>query len=136
MTVLIEPFPPWLRDAHRFVDRETQVSQFIPPADVLVTDDGVTVHMDIPGVAADRVEVELDNDVLTVRGERPYPYGDKPGAVQRIERGFGRFERTLRVPRGLDPETIEASMTNGVLTLKLPKPETPTPRKIEIASST
>ena len=76
MTALVEPFTPWMRDANRFVDSETQVTPFVPPADVLVTDDGVTVHMDVPGVPPDALEIELENDILTVRGERPYPYGD------------------------------------------------------------
>jgi HSP20 family molecular chaperone IbpA len=52
--------------------------------------------------------------------------------VRSIERGFGRFERSIRVPRGLDPEAIEASLSDGVLTLRIPKPETMRPRRIEI----
>ena len=78
MTALVEPFAPWLRDSNRFVDSETRVTRFVPAADVLVTDDGATVHMDVPGVERDALEIELENDVLTVRGERPYPYGDNP----------------------------------------------------------
>jgi HSP20 family protein len=132
MTVLIEPVAPWLRDRNRFVSSDTQVRPFVPPADVLVTDEGVTVHMDVPGVRAEDLDVELENDILTVRGDRPYPYGDSGGVVRRMERGFGRFERTLRVPRELDPNAIEASVTDGMLTLRLPKPEAPKPHRIEI----
>ncbi|MGB9186256.1 MAG: Hsp20 family protein [Solirubrobacteraceae bacterium] len=51
------------------------------------------------------------------------------------ERGFGRFERSIRVPRGLDPDAIEASLSDGVLTLRIPKPETMRPRRIEIKGS-
>ena len=133
MTALTEPFPPWLRDLNRFFNSEGTASAFTPPADVLVDDDGVTVYMDVPGVGSDHLDVELENDMLTVRGERPYPYGENgDGAVRRIERGFGRFERALRVPRGLDPDAIEASLTDGVLRLRVPKPESLKPRKIEI----
>jgi HSP20 family protein len=133
MTALVETTTPWLRDINRFIDRETGVGRFVPPADVLVDDDGVTVYMDVPGVGSDQLDVELENDMLTVRGERPYPYGeDGNGAARRIERGFGRFERSLRVPRGLDPDAIEASLTDGVLHLRIPKPESLKPRKIEI----
>jgi HSP20 family protein len=133
MTVLIEPFPPWMRDPNRFSSSETQVPAFVPPADVLVTDDGATVYMDIPGVAPADIEVELDNDTLTIRGERPYPYaGENGAAVRRTERGFGRFERSLRVPRSLDPGAIEATMTDGVLMLRLPKPESLKPQRIPI----
>jgi HSP20 family protein len=133
MTALTEPFPPWLRDLNRFFNSEGTVSAFVPPADVLVDDDGVTVSMDVPGVGSDHLDVELENDMLTVRGERPYPYGENGDrAVRRIERGFGRFERSLRVPRGLDPDAIEASLIDGVLHLTVPKPESLKPRKIEI----
>jgi HSP20 family protein len=106
----------------------------MPPADVLVTDDDVTVYMDVPGVGADKLEIELENDMLSVRGERPYPYETSDGdrVWRRIERSFGRFEREIRVPRGLDPEAIEASLVDGVLTLRIPKPEPLKPRRIEI----
>ncbi len=72
MTALKEPFPPWLRDLDRFFNSDGTASAFVPSADVLVDDDGVTV----PGVGSDHLDVELENDMLTVRGERPYPYGE------------------------------------------------------------
>jgi HSP20 family protein len=131
MSALVEPTTPWLRDINRFVNRETRVDPFVPPADVLVDDDGVTVHMDVPGIPRDRLDVELVNDTVTVRGERPYPYGDG-AAVKRVERGFGAFERTLRVTDELDPTRIDAAMQDGVLTLRLPKSEARKPRRIEV----
>jgi HSP20 family protein len=134
MSTMVEPFAPWLRDLNRMFTTENRVSAFVPPADVIVTDEGVTVYMDVPGVDRGQLEIELENDVLTVRGERPYPYAghDGDGGVRRIERGFGRFERSLRVPRGLDPTSIEAALTDGVLTLRLPKPESLKPHRIEV----
>jgi HSP20 family protein len=133
VTALTEPFPPWLRDLNRFLNTDGRVSAFVPSADVLVDDDGVTVFMDVPGVSSDQLEIELENDTLTIRGERPFPYGGNGDrGMPRIERGFGRFERSLRVPRGLDPDAIEASLTNGVLRLRIPKPESLKPRRIDI----
>jgi HSP20 family protein len=90
--------------------------------------------MDVPGLSADSLEIELDNDVLTVRGERPFPYSTNGGeaAVRRIERRFGRFERSLRVPRGLDPASVQAELADGVLTLRIPKPEALKPHRVEI----
>jgi HSP20 family protein len=137
MAALTEPLPPWLRDLNRFLSSEGAASSFLPPADVLVDDEGVTVYMDVPGLTADQLAIELENDVLTVRGERTYPYGgDGERAARRIERAFGRFERSLRVPRGLDPNAIEASLTDGVLRLRIPKPESLKPHKIPIHGST
>jgi hypothetical protein len=86
MTMLTEPHAPWLRDLNRLFTGEGAVTSFIPSADVLVSADGVTVYMDVPGLSADSLEIELDNDVLTVRGERPFPYSTNGGeaAVRRI----------------------------------------------------
>ncbi len=133
-TTLIEPFTPWLRELGQVLHDQRTVGAFVPPADLLVDDDGVTVYMDVPGLRSDNLEIELENDVLTIRGDRPFPYAqdDGRGPVRRIERGFGRFERTLRVPRGLDPEAIDAGLADGVLTLRIPKPETMRPRRVEI----
>jgi HSP20 family protein len=133
MTTLIEQSPPWLRDLNRFLGSQGAPSSFNPPADVLVNDAGVAVYMDLPGVSPDQLEIELENDVLSVRGERPYPYGaDDGGMTRRIERSFGQFERSLRVPRGLDPGSIEASLANGVLSMNIPKPESLKPHKIQV----
>jgi HSP20 family protein len=109
---------------------------FVPAADVVVTDDDVTVYMDVPGLTADDLAIELREDVLTVTGERPMPYQtDEQGQVwQRIERGFGKFERVLTLPKGLDPDAISASLDNGVLTLQIPKPQERKPRRIEITT--
>jgi HSP20 family protein len=134
MAIIMEPIAPWLRDLNRFLTQEGGINTYVPPADVLVDDDGVAIYMDMPGVTRESLEIELDNDILTVRGERQVPYGEGDGGAgpRRIERTFGRFERSIRVPRGLDPESIEASLADGVLRLRIPKPETMKPRKIEI----
>jgi HSP20 family protein len=124
-------------ELHRLL--QTDGNAFSPPADVLVDDEGVTVHMDVPGLHADNLEVELERDVLTVHGARPFPYGPDNGdktSWRRIERPFGRFERSLRVPPGLEPDAIAATLSDGVLTLRIPKPEELKPRRIEIAEAT
>ena len=134
MTTFTEPITPWLRDLNRLF-ASGGVSGFMPPADVIVGPEDVTVHMDVPGVRSENLEIELENDVLTVRGERRYPYGEQDDRTwRRLERSFGSFERDLRVPRGLDPDAIEASLADGVLTLRIPKPEPLKPRRVEIRS--
>jgi HSP20 family protein len=139
MTTLFEPFSP-LFEFSRELDRtfgRNALRSYFPAADVVVTDENVKVYMDVPGLAVDDIEIELVDDVLTIRGERAYPYaaGEHGAHVwQRLERGFGKFERTVRLPSGLDPDAIEASIDNGVLTLRLPKPEEHKPRRIEITT--
>jgi HSP20 family protein len=135
MAILMEPVAPWLRELNRLFTTEAGQSAFMPPADVLVTQDAVTVYMDVPGMHAGDLEIELENDTLTVRGERAYPYDDSAqGVWRRIERGFGRFERSLRVPAGLDPARVEANLADGVLTLNVPRPQAPQPQRIPIES--
>jgi HSP20 family protein len=136
-TTLVEPFAPWLRELGQVLNNQGTAGAFVPPADVLIDDDGVTVYMDVPGLRSENLDIELENDILTVRGERPFPYTRENGRgpVRTIERGFGRFERTLRVPRGLEPDSVEASLSDGVLTLRIPKPETMKPRRIEIKAA-
>jgi HSP20 family protein len=130
MAMVWEPVAPWLRDLNRLMTNDG--TAFVPPADVIVTEDGVQVFMDVPGLRPEDIEIDLQNDVMTVRGERPWPYGEGEGAWRRIERGFGRFERSLRVPRGLDADQIQASLSDGVLSLWIPKPESLKPRRISV----
>jgi HSP20 family protein len=102
-TTMVEPFAPWLRELSQVLHNQA-VGAFVPPADLLIDDDGVIVYMDVPGLRSENIEIELENDVLTIRGDRPFPYDreESSGPARRIERGFGRFERSIRVPRGLD----------------------------------
>jgi HSP20 family protein len=139
---LFDPFAPLFevtRDVDRRLGRWPLAPSFLPAADVVVTDEDVTVMMDVPGLKADDLQIELVDDVLTVRGERPLPFGasagdQQGGAWQRVERGFGRFERILRVPRDLDAGQISADMADGVLTVHIPKPEARKPRRIQIGT--
>jgi HSP20 family protein len=141
MPFLFEPFVPLVelsREMNRaLAGNSAAIRSFVPAADVIVTQDEVTVNMDVPGLTVDDLSIELEGDTLTVRGERAFPYarGEDDGRMlQRLERGFGTFERVLRVPSGLDADAITASMADGVLTLHMPVPEARKPRRIEIAT--
>jgi HSP20 family protein len=108
---------------------------FVPPADLIVSDEAVTVTMDAPGLNANSLEIELTGEILTVRGERPYPQLNR-GSTQwyRMERGYGMFQRILQVPKGLDPDAVTASIADGVLTIHVPLPEARKPRRIQITN--
>jgi HSP20 family protein len=137
VSLLMEPFGPlaeFQRDFSRLVGGGTTPA-FLPLADVRVTQDDVMVRMDVPGMTADDLEIELQEDVLTIRGERKDPWrgGETDnGTWHRVERAFGRWERSLRLPAGLDPDAIEANLADGVLTMRIPKPEPLKPRRIAI----
>jgi HSP20 family protein len=133
---LMEPVAPWLRDLNRFFTTQggAVAAPFMPAADVIVSDDSVRIEMDVPGLRAENLEIELENDLLTVRGERPFPYAGQEyeRTWRHIERAFGRFERSIRVPRGLDPDSVEAALTDGVLGVRIPKPASPQPHRVQI----
>lgn len=134
---MFEPFAPLIEFSRDRAYAGEQARSFVPAADVVLTDEDVTVVMDVPGLKADDIDLELRDDILTVRGERPMPQTDEHDTRrvwQRLERAHGTFERTLRLPRGLDPDAITASLTDGVLTLRIAKPESRKPRRIEIST--
>jgi HSP20 family protein len=132
MAIQMDPVAPWLRD--RLFTTDAGPQSFMPPADVLVSPDTVTVIMDVPGLRADDLEIELELDQLSVRGERRPPEEGDARAVGRVERSFGRFERALRVPPGLDPDQVRAGLADGVLTITIPRPRPPEPRRIQVSA--
>lgn len=105
---------------------------WLPAVDLVESERHYVLHADLPGVEPGDVKVELDDDVLTVSGERKTSSETREHGVHRRERGYGRFSRSLTLPAGIDPDAIEASFDKGVLEVRIPKPEQPKPRRVEI----
>jgi len=93
---------------------------FVPLLDVLESEEAIVLQAELPGVAREDLEVGLEQGALILRGEKGRHEGQGVG-YRHVERRRGRFERRLRLPSGVDEETIRASFHNGVLTLTLPK---------------
>jgi HSP20 family protein len=111
-----------------------RTAAFLPPADVTVSDGDVVLTMDLPGLRADDLEIELLDGHLTVRGERRRPELTEGATWAHAERAFGRFERRIKLPDGVDGDRIAASLVDGVLSLIVPKPERMQPRQITISA--
>jgi HSP20 family protein len=111
-----------------------QRTGFLPPADVTVSDGDLVLTLDVPGLTADDLEIELVDGHLCVRGERKRPQVAEGTRWAHMERGFGRFERRIALPQGVDPDKVTASYDNGVLSLIVPKPERLVPRQIPIGA--
>jgi HSP20 family protein len=107
---------------------------FLPSADIAVSDNDMVLTMDVPGLTAEDLSLEVINGELIVRGERKRPELAEGSQWAITERAFGTFERHLRLPRGVDPDAIAASVDNGVLSLIVPKPEALKPKTIAIGS--
>lgn len=106
----------------------------MPPIDAFRTDAGLVVRMELPGLAAEDVDISVQEGVLTVSGERPMDADVKEDAWLRRERPVGAFERSFTLPEGTDPEGISASFDRGVLELRLPHPPEQQPRRITISA--
>jgi HSP20 family protein len=76
------------------------------------------------------VKLSVENNVLTIRGEKQPESGDRSGRVHSVERSYGRFERTFALPGTIDPDRISASFEHGILTVTIPKAERARPREI------
>jgi len=101
------------------------------PMDAYITEDAIVIRADVPGLSANDLDITLEGDTLTIRGEikRDEQEGRK---YVLLERPTGRFERTLTINTSIDHEKVEASFKDGVLTLTLPKAEAVKPRQITI----
>lgn len=102
------------------------------PLDAYVTPEEIVIVANVPGVKPDSVEIMIEGDTLTVRGERPAPLENVDYVMQ--ERPFGKFQRTLNINIPVDADKAEARYDNGLLTLVIPKAETIRPRTIKVES--
>jgi HSP20 family protein len=110
----------------------TTLRRWIPAMDVVETDDTYVLRADLPGLSKGDVNVELDDRVLTISGERKAEHEQRREGYYRVERASGSFTRALRLPEGVDADGIQASFDNGVLEVRISKPEQHKPRKVQI----
>ena len=108
------------------------VKNFVPALDLSETAEGYLVEAALPGVKPEDVEVTVENNVLTIRGETRQEVDEQKRNFHRIERRFGSFQRTVGLPTTVKADAIQASLTNGVLRLEIPKAEEVKPRKISV----
>src|SRR5688500_9565892 len=102
---------------------ETALAHWSPTADILETKDGIMIKVELPGIDQKNVDVELENGVLTIKGERQAEKETEEKGYRRVERSHGSFLRSFTLPVNVDPEKISASFANGLLELHLPKKE-------------
>jgi len=106
--------------------------RWIPAMDLVEVDDEYVLRADLPGLTEEDVNIELQDNVLTVSGERKFAHEDRKEGYYRIERSSGSFTRSLTLPEGIDADAIKASFDNGVLEISIPKPEERKPRRVAI----
>jgi HSP20 family protein len=103
-----------------------------PSVDIYETENELVVKADLPDVELKDIDVRVENQTLTIAGERKFEKSDSGKGYHRLERSYGRFTRSFAVPNAFDTENIGADYQNGVLSVSLPKKEAAKPRQIKI----
>ncbi len=109
------------------------VRRWIPAMDLVETTDEFVLRADLPGVSENDVNIELEDNVLTISGERRSEHEERKEGYYRVERAHGSFSRSLTLPEGVNAEAVTASFDKGVLEVRIPKPEERKPRKVAIS---
>ncbi|QOG24049.1 Hsp20 family protein [Bradyrhizobium sp. SEMIA] len=107
-------------------------AQLVPKVEISENDRAIEVSAEMPGLERKDVEISIDDDMLTIRGEKKIEDDKTDKNVQHSERSYGVFLRVLQLPPGIDPSSVQATMSNGVLKISIPKPAKPEPKKIEV----
>jgi HSP20 family protein len=138
MITRIDPF----RELATFFENFSDVSAkdqlaagtFVPPVDVYEDEHNLILKMEIPGINEEDLKVSLENNNLMVSGERKFEKEEKEENFHRIERRFGSFTRTFRLPNTVDPEKVEAGYDKGILKLTLAKRAEAKPKQIKVGA--
>src|SRR3954454_4895959 len=138
MALLMKPEPfttEFDRLFNQLFDRNDAARRWVPPMDLVEHDDHFTLRADLPGMSEADVSIEARDNTLTLSGERQAEHEDRQRGYYRLERQFGKFRRALSLPEGIDAGAIEANFSEGVLEVRIPKPEERKPRRIEIKAA-
>lgn len=107
----------------------------LPSMDVSETDKEIEITAELPGLEEKDVQINLADNLLTIRGEKKAEKEQKEKNYRLVERSYGSFERTLELPEGVSSDAIKANITKGVLKVTIPKPAPAQAKKIEVKSA-
>jgi HSP20 family protein len=110
--------------------------RWIPAMDLVETGDHYVLRADLPGLSDEDVNIQLQDNVLTISGERKTDHATQQEGYYRLERAFGGFSRSLTLPDGVNADAVQAHFDRGVLEIRIPKPEQKKPRQVQISVST
>ena len=118
-----------------FFGPRTRPADFAPAVDVHEDSEQLVLRAELPGVKREDIEVSIDSNVLTLKGERKLENEEQGRRYHRIERAYGTFVRQFQLPSNVDSSQIDAQLSEGVLTVRLNKKQELKPRKIDIKHS-
>src|SRR5208282_949232 len=114
-------------------DSLTTAGAFVPPVDVYEDEHSVQLKLEVPGIDEKDLDVKVENNTLTVSGERKFEKEEKEENFRRVERRYGSFTRSFTLPSTVSTEDINASYDNGVLTIRLAKRAEAKPKQIKVS---
>jgi HSP20 family protein len=112
--------------------RDSASAAWVPPVDIFEEADSIRILAEVPGVKPEDVKISVEDNVLTIHGQKQQVAEERTERVHRYERTYGAFERTFTLPATVDAANIKAQYENGVLTITLPKVEKAKPRQIQV----
>jgi HSP20 family protein len=112
--------------------RDSAAASWVPPVDIIEEKDAIRIVAELPGVQPENVKISLENNLLTIQGNKEQVAEERSERVHRYERTYGTFERSFTLPATVDADRIQASYEHGVLTVTLPKVEKAKPRQIAV----
>jgi HSP20 family protein len=111
---------------------ESALTTWAPAVDIYETPDELVVKADLPDVNEKDIDIRVENNLLTIRGERKFEKAVSEENYLRVERTYGSFSRSFSLPNTVNPESIRAEYKNGVLSVNLPKREESKPRQVKV----
>ena len=117
---------------NKFFGPRNRPADFAPAVDVHEDEESLVLRAELPGVKREDIDIQVDGNVLTLKGERKLESEQQNRRYHRIERSYGSFVRQFQVPTNIDATNIDAQLADGVLTLRLPKKAELKARKIEV----
>jgi HSP20 family protein len=114
-------------------DDEMQLAAWAPPVDIAEEKDRILITAELPGFKENEIEIQTENGMLTLRGERKFEKETDGKSYHRVERSYGQFVRSFSLPNNVDREKIQATFRDGLLQVELPKREDAKPRTIKIS---
>ena len=114
-------------------EEPASMAVWAPPVDIFETDNEVVVRAELPGMDQKDIDIRIDNNLLTIKGERKMDQRVKEENYHRIESMYGTFVRSFTLPFTVDPDNVKADYKSGILNITLPKKEQAKPRQIKVA---
>jgi HSP20 family protein len=120
------------RDSYGDREEALSTSTFAPPVDVYEDEHNITLKIEVPGIDEKDTDVKIENNTLTVHGERKFEKEEKEENFRRVERQYGSFTRQFTLPNTVDPEHVQATYEKGILKIQLAKKAEAKPKQIKI----